>query len=181
MNETTLQSAIRQWVKDTSGFDDEKVVWAEQDAVRLAPPFITLRLGDLVTLGAVDEVTTASDESAPGGQEMTQTVIGRRELPVTLQCFGKTEASAMKILSQVVTSLGLDVHSDPLEEAGISFYQVGPVQNVTALLETTYEPRALVELRGYVTEEVSAQTTYIQSARVTNEIADPDTTFDIGA
>ena len=87
MEETILKSALRAWVRKGSGLDDKQIVWAEQDAMRLAVPFITMRLGDLVPLGATDELTNDYDAARPAGQEVEVTVNGRRSSSLSVQPF----------------------------------------------------------------------------------------------
>lgn len=174
MEETKIQRALRGWVRKASGLPDKKVIWSEQSQPRLEAPFITMRLGDFIPLGSADEVTQEYDENAPSGEEITITVNGRRSASLSVQVFG---AGAQQTLSKVQTSLGLPSVKEGLEAAGVSIYDIGEVQNVTGLLETVFEPRALTNFSLYCSETVSEQTTFIESVEVTNEIN--DTTFTI--
>lgn len=179
MNETLLQQALRTWVRKSSRLDDSKIVWAQQDVVRLPVPFITMRLGDLVKLGAADEVTHDFDATRPAGEEIEITVNGRRQGAVSIQCFGGNSDSAMKIMLRVEASLSLPSVMELLEAAEVSVYDTGAIQNVTALLETAFEPRAVMDAYFYCSEAVSERTTYIESVGVTNQIETPNTTFTI--
>jgi hypothetical protein len=178
MEEKTIESTLRAWVRDHSGLSEAQVVWAEQASVRLATPFITLRLGDLARVGGLDEVRQAYDENAAAGQEVSLTVVGRRELTLSIQCFGEACDSPRAILSRVQTALSLETVMAAFEEVGISCFDEGTIRNVTLLQETDFEQRALLETRFYVAEEVSETTTYIETTEVTNE--DTDVTFTIG-
>lgn len=177
MEESALQIALRAWVVNASRLDDKAVIWAEQAAVRLPRPFITMRLGSLTPVGGLDEVRYSTDLTQPLGQEMTETVLGRRELGLSLQCFGQSDESARQILSRVQTSLSLSAVIDALHEAGISVFDIGQVQNVSVLRETAFEPRALLEVRCYVCESVSESNTYIATVEVTNQLT--HTVFDV--
>lgn len=172
MEETALQSALRAWVVNASKLDDKAVVWSEQPAVRLPLPFIVMRLGNLANVGGPDEVQYTTDLDAPAGTEMTETVLGRRELTVSIQCFGNGAETTRQVLSRVLTSLSLTGVSDALHAAGISVFDAGPVQNVSALRETAFEPRALLEVRCYVCDSVSESNTYIATVEVTNQLTD---------
>lgn len=169
MQETTIKAALRAWVVTASGLGEQAVIWAQQPAVRLPLPFITMRLGDLLPLGSADEVQYAADLSHVG-QEMTETVVGRRELSLSIQCFGENTDSSRQILSRVHASLGLTSVSDALHDAEVSVFDRGPVQNVTAPRETLFEPRSLLEVRCYVGESVSEKNTYIQTVEITNQL-----------
>jgi hypothetical protein len=173
MDETAIKSALRAWVRKASGLNDKKVIWSEQSQPRLEAPFITMRLGDFIPLGSADEVTQEYDPLAPPGsgdtpgEEITITVNGRRSVSLSVQVFG---AGAQQTLSKVQTSLGLPSVKEGLEAVGVSVYDIGEVQNVTGLLETVFEPRALTNFSLYVSETVSEKNTFIESVGVTNEI-----------
>jgi len=178
MNETAMQTALRTWVRLASKLDDSKIVWSEQDIPRLATPYITMRMGDLVPLGSTDEVNHTYDATQPNGQEIEIEIKGQRSFALSLQCFGDgPNQSARQILSNVQTALGLPSVMGILEAAGLSSYDKTPIQNVTALLETAFEPRAVTSIYFYCSEAVSERTTYIESVEVENEIN--ETTFTI--
>lgn len=177
MDIAALQTALRVWVKAASGLDDNHVIWSEQASVKLTTPFITMRLGDLVPLGAVDEKRSDYDPLGAPGAEMVLSVVGRRELAVSVQCFG---AGCLGILSAVQTKIRLDSINDPLNTAGLSPFEIGTVQNLTELQETVFEPRALVEVKFYLAETASETTTFIEKVEVENDITSPPTNFVIG-
>lgn len=177
MDESVIEEALRAWVRKASGLDDNKIVFAEQDVIRLPIPFITLRLGDLVPLGSADEMKQSFDATRPPGEEVEVTVQGSRSFSLSVQCFGNSDKSARAILSKVQTALSLPSVREGFEAAGISSYEMSPVQNITALLETSFEPRAVMDIGFYCSEEVSERTTYIGSVEVEDEIN--ETTFTI--
>lgn len=168
MNESEIKKALRAWIREHSKLEDAKIVFSQKNSIRLPVPFITIRLGDLLSLGATDEVKRATDLTKPAGQEITQTVIGRREMPVSVQCFGDGDESSLQIMSRVQTSLGLTSVSDALNAAGISVFDIGDIKNVTAMNETAFEQRHLLEVRCYVSEEVSESIGYIKTVQITN-------------
>ncbi len=179
MDKAALQLALRAWVLSpkASNLAANKVIWSEQGNVALDEPYLTMRLGDLTPLGACDEESHTYDEDADPEEEITLAITGRRVLPVTLQAFG---VDSDVLLSRVQTALGLPSLSEALNDAGLSAFDLGKVQNTTALFETEFEPRALLEVLFYVGESVSETTTFVETVAVTNEIPTPDTTFTVG-
>lgn len=177
MNERDIKQALRTWIRNISRLADDKIVWSEQDVSRLSGQFITMRLGDLTALGSADEVTHDYDATRDAGQEIEITVNGQRSLVLSLQCFGEASQTPRSVLSTLKTSLSLPSVLDLFEAAGLSCYDTGPIQNITALLETIFEPRAAMEIYLYCSEIVSERTTFVETVTVEDEIN--TTTFTI--
>lgn len=177
MSESDWKKALRTWIRGSSGLEDSKIVFSQKNTIRLPVPFITIRLGDLLSLGATDEIKRTTDLTKPAGEEITQTVVGRREMSASIQCFGDGDESSMSIMSRVQTSLGLTSVSDALNAAGVSVFDIGTIRNITAINETAFEPRHLLEVRCYVSEEVSESVGYIKTVQVTN--LNTGNTFDV--
>lgn len=170
MSENERENALRAWVRTVSKLPDTQVVWADQDLTRLKGQFITMRMGDLSALGSADEVTHDFDEEREAGQEIEITVNGQRSFVLSLQCFGEGEYSAKGVLSRLKTSLSLPSVLSLFETAGLGCYDTGPIQNITALLDTTFEPRAAMEAYFYCSEVVSERNTFVETVEVLNEI-----------
>lgn len=175
-NWTAIEDAIRAWVKTGSGLADAKVIWADQTGARPAGPFVTIRIGDLLALGAVDEVEELTDLGRPAGQEVEQRVVGLREFPVSVQAFGPAVAgagTAREYLSKVQTALALPSVRDALEAAGVSSFDQGVVRTVNELVGTKYEGRAILECRFYLLESVSEFSGYIETVEATSYMGPP--------
>lgn len=177
MSESVQKAALRTWVRTVSKLPDTQIVWANQDLSRLTGQFITMLLGDLAVLGSADEVTHDYDADRDPGQEIEISVQGRRSFPLSLQCFGNGDLSGRALLSRLQTSLSFPSVLSLFEAADIACYDAGPIQDVTAVLETTFEPRAAMELYFHGSEVVSERNTFIETVEVEDEIN--DTTFTV--
>lgn len=165
------EQAIRAWVKTASGLTDESVFFSNQKVERPASAYVTIRLGDLVPLGAVDPVTENYDADRDPGVEIEQVVEGTRSLGVSIQVFNGAVAgalSAMNVAKKLQLGIRLPSVRDALNTAGMSPYQIGGVRNLAALLGTAFDGRAQLDVSFYVHETVSEFTTYIETAEITD-------------
>lgn len=140
---------------------DVTTIWADQSEVRPERPYASIRL----TSGPI---VVGSDE----GREPVSgqfTVEGLRQLVMSVQAFGD---SAIERMSKLQTALSKDSVVEELDASGIAVYDVGAVQNLTALLENRFETRAQMDLSMYVTDAEVDDTGYIEDVEVTNEVND---------
>lgn len=179
MNKSDIKTALRTWIRSTSKLADKQIFWAEQGNVRPKGTFITMRIAGLVPLGATDEQTQTYKATRPPGEEIELSIQGRRQFGLSVQVFGNGDDSSSQILSRIQTSVELPSIMAIFEEASISCIDKGDIQNVTALLETTFEPRDVCDFQFYCSEVVSESNTYIQTVGLANEVNDPPTTFEV--
>lgn len=153
---------------------DYWVIRAGADTLQLATTFLNAR--NLVPLafgtgetGTHALVDTSSTRRA--GAEISHNVQGARELVLSLQCFdgGATGAgSPMGLLEKVKTAHKLPSVHAGLRTAGVGVARFGNVASVDGSVGSAlFEPRAFLEVRAFVSSEVSEITTYIQRAQVT--------------
>jgi hypothetical protein len=172
-----IQTAIvTSWIQpQAAGYT---VLLANQDGNKPARPFITYRFGDILPVGT-DQRTYPYDEDT---DTMTETVSGQREVALTVQVFsagtvGSNRAAA--VLERIRTALGLSVPRAALRNAGITPFQTGPVQDLTALNDADFEGRAALTVRCTVTETVAQEIGYFNQVEVTSYMGyptgDPDT------
>ena len=162
----TIENALRAWVKTGSGYADSKIIWVDQNGPRPANDFITLRIGDLVSLGAVDELRVTTNLANPNGSEIVLEVNGLREFTLSIQAFNTATVStstSREVLSKVQAALKLPSVRALLNAAGLGPFDMGSVKNISALLQTKFEARAILETRFYVNETVSENTGYINT------------------
>lgn len=187
MSWVDVENAIHTWVKEASGLADERVFWADQGAPRPAPPFVTVRIGDLIPVGAVDGVEVidhSDDPETPGlGEELELVASGLREFRVSVQAFTPlthSEDAARALLSRVQTKIAFSSFQTLFEDAGISCFDNGTVRNLSAILGTGFEGRAELDVRFYYEERVSERVGFIQSVEITNASIEPPETFIAG-
>ena len=177
MDWSVAENALRIWVRTASGYPDGRIIWAEQGGARPVGDLITLRLGAIAPVGMLDEVVSETDLGRPAGEEIEQRVEGIREFSVTLQAYVDAATgvnTGRAVLSRCATALALPSVRAALEVAGISPFEIGPVQNVTLLNRTEFEGRALLEGRFYARETFSEFCGYIATVETLSYLGHPD-------
>lgn len=155
--------------------------WADQNAGEPQGNFITLRLGDLVPHGQ-DALVDATDLTRAAGQEIELRVRGERDLTVSVQCWTTATVdagTAADVLDDVQASLSLPTRRAILTAAGLYPFEVGPVQNLSALEEegSDFIGRALLEFHCHVATSISEFAGYIATVGLVD--ADAGTTYDV--
>lgn len=149
-----VEASILSWVKGAVS-PTWAVVFAEAQTGQPQGNTVTIKLGDALALGSVDDEVISADG-------LTVTENGMREFPVTLQAFalqGLTtgDNSPRAVLSLIRQSLELPTTRGALWSVGLSpFDNRGPVRVVALAINTIFEPRAIWECRFYVVEQASA-------------------------
>lgn len=176
MSWATIQDALRGWVRDASGLADDHVIWADQSGPRPAAPFADLRIGASIPMGAVDELSDSTDLGRANGQEIELRATGVQEFRVTVRLFTAEtldDNAARSLLGKTRLTLTLPTIRDVLEAAGVTVFDRGEVQNLTALKDTAFEGRAMLEIGCYTIESVSEYVGYIDSVEATNYMGPP--------
>jgi hypothetical protein len=180
----TFQKALQDAIVSACGLADGKVIWARQDGVRPGLPYLTLSLTPLATLG-IDGTRHTYDPGAATGQEITLAHGGPREFGLTVTAFGPTlgTSSAVALLEATKSALNKVAIREALEAANVSIFDFGPILDLSAVEDAAFEGRAVMDLRGYTTQEITEQLGYIGSVETTAVIADVTTieTIDIGS
>lgn len=200
MNLQAVEDALRAWVKTATGFPDAQVYFGNQDGAQPKNrPFATIVVStDAAPRGAYDEIFRTQDLTQPNGSEITQTVIGQRDIGVSVSVFaentvtypiptfpivmpGSQGATAVELVSRCQTALGLDGVRSGLNAAGIAPYDLGSVLRLDALVETGFEGRAVLSIRMRISDTASESVGYIAevtgtgSAYGTGDTTDPRT------
>lgn len=181
---STFQKALQDAIVTASGLADGKVVWSRQDGVRPAAPYFTLNLTPFATLG-IDGTRHTYDEDADPGTEITLSHGGPREFGLTVVAFGDPlgASSAVALLEALKSNLNKITVREALEAANTSFFDFGRILDLTQVVDTAFEGRASMDIRGYTTQEVTEVLGYIGSVETTAVIANVTTveTIDIGS
>jgi hypothetical protein len=168
-----IEDAIFDWVVAGTGLPEERVQWADQNADQPDNPSVSIRVGDLVPVGAVDEVQHEHRPELPAGADLETRTSGVREFAVSLQAFtdethGSQSARALLVGAQ--GGLRRPALRSALHAAGlVPVDDAGPVQNLSALDVADFEGRAVLTVRFAVREEALEYGSWI--ATVTAEPA----------
>lgn len=165
MTPSAVEDALRAWVKSASSYSDENVFFGQQKVERPAGPYITVQLDGPIPLGAFDAVTEHEATDPDPGEEIELRVTGEREVTVRVQVFNAAttgSGSAVTVMTAVQLGISLPSVRDALDEAGVSPFDVGSIQNLGALLGTAFDGRAALDVRCYFRTTVSEFTTYIE-------------------
>lgn len=150
------------------------IIKVDADTVKLAASFqdaINLAAFDLVSAGTGTHTLVDKANTFRAGSEITYTSRGQRECIVTLQAYGGTFAQPMTLLHDAIAGANLQTRRDAFKTAGIGMAGFGPVQSLDGVLgESIYEPRAIVECRFFLANEVSENTTFIQFVELEDEV-----------
>ena len=187
MNWATIQAAIVEWVKAGSGYASGRVIWKNQSKNRpasagAAVDHIAIQLLSLRGVGE-DEVVQTQDLSRVGngsttvGTEILHTVRADKEMTLSVQCYTTSvvgSAQALAVLSKVQTSLRLESVRSGLTTAGVCPIDAGSLEDITGILDTDYEGRAVLTCRFSVTEEVTEFSTWIEHCDPESYMGPPD-------
>lgn len=173
----TVENALHTWVRLGTGYAGTQVIFATQpDAPRPARPFATITTGALRPLGLDDSQEIVRSGSPPAGQEIEIRAGGPREFEVTVSVFTSTTTgtgAARAVLSLVQAALALPSIIAAFGAAGVSCFDSGEVRDVTTVLDTAHEGRAILDCRFYANEFVSEYVGHIEEVELTIGDADP--------
>src|SRR6185295_9743825 len=111
------------------------------------------------------------------GSEIEQRVNGLRSFTCSVQILTSPtvgDSTARALLEKCQLGLALPSIRSALADAGITPYDVGPVQNISALKDAKFEGRALLDVGFYTRLSVSDFTTYIETVEATSYMGPPD-------
>jgi hypothetical protein len=129
-----IETAVLAWLEAATS---ETVIFAEQGKPRPSTPYLTAKVGNIVSFGQ-DDRRGMTDPGAPS--YATQTYRGDREINVSVQAFG---SGAMDLARAAANALRTETTRAQLATAGLCHRGVVPAVNeLTELLETDFEERA---------------------------------------
>lgn len=177
MSWATIQNGLQAWVKSATGFDDAHVIWADQSGPRPDAPFIDLRIGTTIPLGAIDELSDNTDLTRDPGSEVELRATCVQEFHLTVRCFTAAtldDSAATALLGRARLALTLPSIRDALETAGVTIFDRGEVQNVSVLKDVKFEGRAMLDVGCYTLEAVSEFVGYIDEVDTVSYLGPPD-------
>jgi hypothetical protein len=161
--ENAIVAAVKAALTGVAG---ATVILGDQDEPRPMGPYVQVRVGQPRKVGSLDGVELAYDGAQPNGSQITLTTGGPRVLPLQLQAFAPVttgDSSAMALMNRVVLQLEKDGQTELFEAAGLAVGPVGTPQNLSALVETATQSRAVLEVELHTTDSATEQTTFIET------------------
>lgn len=161
MTESEIKSSIYDWFSSATGitviFDDQA------EGKRPAKPYGTIRIISQVNVG---------DQQRQIDADGIATIAGWRRMLISLNVIGP---GAIDYMNDALMSLSKQtVLDDFFWSDGIAIVDKGPVQNLTTLLETVFEPRAQMDLTISYAQEDTDDVGYIESVEVNDDIIQID-------
>jgi hypothetical protein len=171
MNLTTFQTAIQALVKSATGFDDGHAIWANQTRKRPDRPFVELAHPE----GASPFFSEDSVDDTPSptpGNEITLTAKEHVEITVQVRVFSSAvvgSTNAFNLANAIRSFFSRESTTDALGEIALVARET--VRDVSLVLETEHEGRAVFALTFRVANLDTETTTYIEHATVETTIA----------
>lgn len=186
MNVSGMQTGLAARVRALTGLAQEAVRISNQNAGE--PPaavrsWVSLFFGDLVPRNQVDTVLQYPTPGTPAvGQEITIQAIGLRTLNVSVQAFTRDaaigNAGAVAILANLGSKLVLPSSLAAFKAAGLALQVVGPVRELSALVNQEIQGRALLELDFEVVATAEEKVGYIETVSGTITVDDESKPFE---
>lgn len=172
MTRAGLLAAVRAWLKGWSAdtaLADLQVWAADTAATRPRPPYLSVRVTSWDERYGTDELRDVDDAGT-----LRRRVVGQRSAVVTVEAFGDTaagwleEAASALQRPEVVAATG---------DAGVTLYAEGPLVNLSALRDTSIEPRYAQDFRALYGYQSAARAVAVaETAEVAATYASRDET-----
>jgi hypothetical protein len=167
----TAEDAIYDWVILSTGLDNDKVQWSRYAQPRQEGQFVILTMRGPTQIG-LDYVQSSTNLANPAGEEIELTVVGNRNVVVTIECFGgdPTTDTATALASKIMTGVRLPSINTLLKAGGISPHGTPSILFVPAILGAKFESRAVLEHEFYFVDNISENAGYINTVSGTGTI-----------
>lgn len=165
MSITAVEDALLAWVKLASGLDAEHAFFSNQKVQRPSGPYVTVHITSVRALGTSDGLETNYDAGRATGSEIELQVTGQREVAASIQaynCSTTGSSSAIELIAKIQLAATLPSVQDALEAGGVALFDFGDARDLSALLGTDFDGRAVLDVRTYVRLTISEFTTWIE-------------------
>jgi len=166
MNITAIEDALYAWATGVTAWP---AVFAEQNAPRPGDgfqdtkPYVTIRLGTSARI-AQDFV------DVPDAATLDQAIIGNREFVVMIQTYGP---GARQTAENLRSSFSKPSVQAAFRAASLVYVDSENVENITELLVSEYEERAILDFTIRTAEELTDEPGVIETVNGQGTIKDP--------
>jgi hypothetical protein len=165
-----IENYIQAAIAAATGYAIDQVIWKHQNYNAPETDYAVIELGDVIALGQ-DFVRYSTNLSRPAGQEIKQSILGTREVPLEIEVFSSSvigNTSARSVLEKARTALRLPTIKYGLRKGGIAPFDLGTVNFIPHISNTGFRGRAVCSIRCYVVmPEVVEYCGYISRVRGT--------------
>lgn len=164
-----FEGALSTWLQASTGVIASQIAYRHQKTPSYNPAtgtkaFFTVIITGPDPIGVIDEIRYPYDGTKPAGQEIQQTVIGQREVFVSVQAFTIQEigaGTAKELIGAARTALPL--LNAGFDACGFSFIDASKVNNLPVLGDTG-QGRAHMDMRFRAVDSFVVPTGYIATA-----------------
>ena len=158
-----MQAAQKKFLHDLAaellGIAGNKVVWVNQNMPRIQKPYATLHL--------YSQQAEVQEDLRKTGKPGIVNVLVPTTAKLEVQLFGMNGENTAGELETLIRKLELPSVVDQCFAARVAFYDAGPVQDITALLDgQTFEPRASVDLSIRYNSMITDDVGYIEEVDI---------------
>jgi hypothetical protein len=159
----TIRAAILAWLETELGIT---IIYADKAAPRPATPYASIKLVSLRRIG----FDHAGDLSDVGIQDFD----GDRVLSVSVQVFGNDSSDPIDLARSALNGLSKQSIFLPLAVAGLAPLRQGGVNDLTALADTEWEPRAQFDQEFALTDEYTDDVGLIEHVEGSGTVTSPN-------
>lgn len=164
-----VENAIHAWVAAGSGLAAGKVIWDDQGGPRPSVPFIALHREGPATKGLGVETRISPYTGGGPYPAVDVDAIAQKEFDLSVTAFTgpvTSGGSATALLDPVELNSHSQTQFLLFSQAGICCFDRGPVQNLSQVVETVFEGRALLRVRFRLVSGLNEQLGWIQTVGV---------------
>jgi hypothetical protein len=178
-----IEATIATWLVGGTGLSSAKIVNGNAKNPQSAQPYVTYVVKTPRRVGGPDEVRWSDTSGNPSGAEETATVVGQRELIVTVQCFTQSllgaadrtgALTAKEYLSKAQTALALPSVRAAMNAAGLVFVDVQNFVDFSEPMGPLGAGRATMDVRIRAVDSVSETATRIDNVQGPNSVPPPN-------
>lgn len=167
MDLASFQTAIQARTKAALSFDGGHCVWANQTRERPTRPFVELDILSSDDLSEQGEFSQADNPSPTDGAEILLSVKHQLELTIQFRVFSSAVTGSSKAFNLAQTLRNFFDRESTIDALGaIAVVSRDAVQDISLVLETEHEGRAVFNIRFRVADVDTESATYIETAVV---------------
>lgn len=152
-----INKALYDWLSDIL---DAEIIFDMPNIPRPKTPYVVIAfLGGTAKIGSSDIINYISEDN--------YSIEGQRTIAVSIKAVGK---NAMQMLIDVQMSTEIPAYQELLRRAGLAFWNVGDVLDISELLETGYEERANIDITFGIVDRTESRVGYVDTAVGTGSI-----------